>query len=210
MKRKEKSEAGVQQSRFHIVANQLALDLANTEAIVGGARVDLIEDFELLVGWLTTAQVLRPQQTSAVLKRFADPNVRRQAVREAKRLRQAMHLLIEAAVSQTRVPDSVLDDINHVLRGRHGYRQVIRTGDGFALVEESNLSTQLELLGPVAESAGDLLAHGNLAFIRKCENPECILHLYDTTKNHSRRWCSMSACGNRNKVQAYRKRRVAE
>lgn len=28
----------------------------------------------------------------------------------------------------------------------------------------------------------------------------CILFFYDTTKNYSRRWCSMSACGNRMKV----------
>ena len=210
MKRKEKSEAGVQQSRFHIVANQLALDLANTEVMDAGVRVDLIEDFERLVGWLTTARVLSPQQNSAVLKRFADPNARRQAVREVKRLRQAMHLLIAAAVSGRQVPDSVLEDINHVLRGGHAYRQLIRNRDGFSLIEESKLSTPLRLLAPVAESAADLLAHGDLAFIRKCENPDCILHMYDTTKNHSRRWCSMSGCGNRNKVQAYRRRRIAE
>ena len=210
MKRKEKSGAGVQPSRFHIVANQLALDLANTEVMDAGVRVDLIEDFERLVGWLTTARVLSPQQNSAVLKRFADPNARRQAVREAKRLRQAMHLLIAAAVSGRQVPGSVLEDINHVLRGGHAYRQLIRNRDGFSLIEESKLSTPLQLLAPVAESAADLLAHGDLAFIRKCENPDCILHMYDTTKNHSRRWCSMSACGNRNKVQAYRRRRIAE
>jgi predicted RNA-binding Zn ribbon-like protein len=210
MKKKDKSETSLQESRFHIVANQLAVDLANTEVMDAGVRVDLIEDFEHLVEWLTVAGVLTSQQSSAVLKSFSGSNERRQAVREAKRLRQAIHVLIAAAVSGRQVPGSVFEEINRVLRGGHAYRQLIRNRKGVSLVEESQLSTPLQLLSPVAESAADLLAHGDLAFIRKCENPDCILHIYDTTKNHSRRWCSMSACGNRNKVQAYRRRRIAE
>jgi predicted RNA-binding Zn ribbon-like protein len=30
----------------------------------------------------------------------------------------------------------------------------------------------------------------------------------DVTKNHQRRWCDMSVCGNRAKVRAYRARAV--
>jgi CGNR zinc finger protein/putative stress-induced transcription regulator len=41
---------------------------------------------------------------------------------------------------------------------------------------------------------------------RMCANPECLTVFYDRSKNHSARWCSMQACGNRNKVRAFRER----
>lgn len=139
----EEGEQSIKQPPFHIVANQLALDLANTQVMDGGARVDLIADFESLVDWLTTARVLSPQQKSTVLTTFVTANARGQAVREAKRLRWAMDVLIEAAVSGKEVPDSVLYDINHVLRGESGYQQVIRNRNGFSVINESNFKFRL-------------------------------------------------------------------
>jgi len=42
--------------------------------------------------------------------------------------------------------------------------------------------------------------------VKACQNPQCVLLFYDTTKNHARRWCSMAACGNRAKVAAHYQR----
>ncbi|MER5476121.1 CGNR zinc finger domain-containing protein [Streptomyces sp. NPDC002734] len=39
--------------------------------------------------------------------------------------------------------------------------------------------------------------------IRACANPECVLHFHDVSKNGTRRWCSMSGCGNRAKVRRH-------
>ena len=60
-----------------------------------------------------------------------------------------------------------------------------------------------QLLGLLAEAATDLLCTCDLSLIKKCQNPECVLFFYDTTKNHARHWCSMSLCGNRSKVAAH-------
>ena len=51
-----------------------------------------------------------------------------------------------------------------------------------------------------------VLCYADLALVKKCENPVCVLFFYDTSKNHSRRWCSMSVCGNRMKVAAHYQR----
>jgi len=59
---------------------------------------------------------------------------------------------------------------------------------------------------PVAHYAANFFATADYSAIRKCENPTCILFFYDTSKNHSRRWCSMELCGNRSKVAAFRER----
>jgi predicted RNA-binding Zn ribbon-like protein len=49
---------------------------------------------------------------------------------------------------------------------------------------------------PVAASAGDLLTGDDLDRLGICDDPECGGLFLDTSKNHSRRWCSMALCGN--------------
>ena len=47
------------------------------------------------------------------------------------------------------------------------------------------------LLHLLAESAGR---------IKQCAHPHCVLWFYDTSKNGTRRWHSMTTCGNRAKA----------
>jgi predicted RNA-binding Zn ribbon-like protein len=44
------------------------------------------------------------------------------------------------------------------------------------------------------------------ARIKRCAHPDCILHFHDATKNGTRRWCSMAACGNRAKAARHYER----
>ncbi|MER6776489.1 MULTISPECIES: CGNR zinc finger domain-containing protein [unclassified Streptomyces] len=39
--------------------------------------------------------------------------------------------------------------------------------------------------------------------IRTCASESCGLHFHDTSRNGTRRWCSMSACGNRAKASRH-------
>ena len=39
--------------------------------------------------------------------------------------------------------------------------------------------------------------------IRRCQHPACVLWFYDTTRNGTRRWCSMATCGNRAKAHRH-------
>jgi predicted RNA-binding Zn ribbon-like protein len=47
---------------------------------------------------------------------------------------------------------------------------------------------------------------GTWAHLKECAGEDCNAVFYDRSKNHSGRWCSMSACGNRAKVRAWRER----
>lgn len=42
--------------------------------------------------------------------------------------------------------------------------------------------------------------------LKACRETGCQWAFYDSSKNHSGRWCSMSVCGSRDKARAYRKR----
>ena len=63
---------------------------------------------------------------------------------------------------------------------------------------------------PVARSAIDLLTAGPLDRVKVCASDEGCAGLFlDTSKNRSRRWCSMQACGVEVKVQRQNQRRRA-
>ena len=67
-----------------------------------------------------------------------------------------------------------------------------------------------DLLLPVALSAGALLAGERRPRVRQCANPQCRWLFLDGSKGGNRRWCAMSACGNRAKAHRhYAKRRQA-
>jgi predicted RNA-binding Zn ribbon-like protein len=47
---------------------------------------------------------------------------------------------------------------------------------------------------------------GSWARLKICPADDCGWAFYDTSRNRSRRWCSMEVCGNRSKVRAFRDR----
>jgi predicted RNA-binding Zn ribbon-like protein len=63
-----------------------------------------------------------------------------------------------------------------------------------------------QMKGWMAAISSDFLCRYDYNLIKKCENPQCILYFYDTSKNRKRRWCSMNLCGNRLKVAAHYKK----
>jgi predicted RNA-binding Zn ribbon-like protein len=52
-----------------------------------------------------------------------------------------------------------------------------------------------------------LQSHGAWPRLKACTDDECQWAFYDATRNHSRTWCSMDVCGNREKTRRYRERR---
>lgn len=62
------------------------------------------------------------------------------------------------------------------------------------------------LLAGVAREAVLLLGGPDGARIRQCQGPTCAILYLDASRKGDRRWCSMSACGNRAKVAAFRDR----
>jgi predicted RNA-binding Zn ribbon-like protein len=99
-----------------------------------------------------------------------------------------------------------IEQINRVLALRPTYRQVEMKGNKFVSRHHTLSESARHPLVPVAESAVWLLEQGDTSLLRQCENPECVLFFYDTTKNKRRRWCSMDACGSRAKAAAYYRR----
>jgi predicted RNA-binding Zn ribbon-like protein len=62
-------------------------------------------------------------------------------------------------------------------------------------------------LGRIVAELYLLATTGQLDRIKVCESDECNWIFYDRSKPGSRRWCSATLCGNRQKTRSYRQRR---
>ena len=78
--------------------------------------------------------------------------------------------------------------------------------------EEGRLGIDPAGAGPEAFEARLLLALERIQSLgvwprlKACPTDDCQWAFYDSSRNHSRTWCSMEVCGNRAKTRAYRAR----
>jgi predicted RNA-binding Zn ribbon-like protein len=63
------------------------------------------------------------------------------------------------------------------------------------------------LLVTLAREAVQLFGTDAAKLIRQCESRSCTLYFVDSSRRGDRRWCSMSACGNKAKVSEFRRRK---
>ncbi len=189
---------------FLFVGNRLCLDFINTEKISGGQRTSLIQDFADLAAWLLAAGVAREAEIDRLVVHWTVED-KEQFTRPALAFRSTLRGMAAQLVAGETVSDKAIAAINHWLAQRNGHPVLERTEAGYAATVRYAPGAG-GMFAEIAESATELLVHADLRLVRKCENPQCILYFYDTSKNHGRRWCSMEGCGNRLKVAAHYQR----
>ena len=194
------------ENEFFFIGNHLCLDFINTDIVQSGKSVDLLNGFGDLMSWLVQARVLDAARANDRIGAWCGTREADRTFARARDFRGIVRHMAERIVATKPVPQAAIAQINDLLHNQVGHGELVRVRGGFEKRFQLDFKEPIHLLAPVAESACDLLAHGDLSLIRKCENPTCVLFFYDTTKNHSRRWCSMSACGNRRKVAAHYRR----
>ncbi len=196
-------------AKFPIVGNNLSLDFVNTEVAGDGGLKSLLETPADMVAWAVAVNLLESPQAQRLARNWREePEIGGVAggFAQAMRFRKDLRGMVEGLTRGQAVAPAVIKAINTRLREPSGYAEVRVGEDGFMKQFRIEIRSPVQLLAPIAEAAADLLCYGNLAYVKKCENPECVLYFYDTTKNHSRRWCSMAACGNRAKAAAFYQR----
>jgi predicted RNA-binding Zn ribbon-like protein len=192
--------------QFLFVGNYLCLDFINTEMVEGRRPLDRLSGFDSLVAWLVRAQTLDLRKAEEILTDWNDSREAETAFQRALDFRASLREMAGRIVDGKTLPRLLIAQINGWLAHQTGHAELRRTRAGFEKRFEADFKEPAQLLWPVAESACDLLCYADLSLVKRCENASCVLFFYDTTKNHSRRWCSMNACGNRMKVAAHYQR----
>lgn len=179
-----------------LVGDHLALDLLNTEMQVGSDSVDLWRSGKDVYAWLDRLGLV----AGIVVDTAHEPAL----LKQARELRALARHLIEQWKDGKQID---VQPLNQFLFDHLSAPQLNRDETGkLTLTRVSRGAAIPALLGPVAEAIAQLLAEGEIEYVKTCAHPECILWFYDRTKSHKRRWCSMASCGNRAKAAQFRKK----
>jgi predicted RNA-binding Zn ribbon-like protein len=167
-----------------LTGEPLPLDLLNTTWIADGERRDQLADEAGMRSWLEEHGFDAPADASA-----------RRALLDTREALRALLLARGDGGDAHAQGEPAIEAVNAVLA--RGGRHPVLTPDGVEYevvaanawrVPWTCAAEFVELL----EQRGDR--------IRGCANPDCILWFLDTTRPGTRRWCSMAACGNRDKA----------
>ncbi|MEV6399034.1 CGNR zinc finger domain-containing protein [Streptomyces sp. NPDC051907] len=177
-----------------LAGEPLSVDLLNTRWTDGAAAHDLLESTAGLAVWLDS-----PTVADALVGR--DVRADRATLDALLAARSALAEAVES--SDGPGAPAARAALNEVLaHGRlrlrldaDGPAQSVETDDAAWLPAWAAVRDWLRLLGDRPDR------------IRACAGPECVLHFYDTSKNGTRRWCSMAGCGNRAKASRHYARR---
>ena len=170
-----------------MISPDLCLDFANTRYWRGQTTpTETLNRPEDLAGWAKSARAPAARDFEQALA-----------------LRETIYRLFDAQAQGRAAPPRDLDTLNQALSRAPARTTLKRGKDGYAWEVDARSGTALALLAPVLWSAGDLLAGPRLDRVRRCANPECGWLFLDDSRAGKRRWCSMSACGNRAKARRH-------
>lgn len=186
-----------------LVGGALCLDFANTVGDHDKRRdASLLASYADLLTWAVAAHALTATD-AATLRVAADarPDAAAAAFEQALAVRERLYRLFSAIAAGGSPDRDDLEALDAWWRRAAGHlslawqdgraRQVWRDTDG-------NLDRPL---GPVIRSAVELITSPTLARVKECGR--CSWLFLDESRNGSRRWCRMEACGNRAKVQRH-------
>jgi predicted RNA-binding Zn ribbon-like protein len=171
---------------FVLLAGRPALDLCNTHL----CEIDLLSRPDDLARWFVATGVTDQP-----------PPISEDELADARALRDGMRhaLLASDGPRLARIADDWLD-------GAPGHLCV--EGDTLRPRFTPGESTSCCLLVEAVLDALDLVRESP-GRVRECDGEECPVLFLDTSRNGSRRWCSMEVCGSRHKSSTYYRRHRA-
>src|SRR5690349_17820525 len=200
----ERSQPGY---RFDFCGGHVALDFVNTVGDRGGGANEHVATYGDLVAWAEARGVVAKGEAGRLRRAAAAaPEDARAAYRRAIRLREAIYRVFERRASGKPPAAEDLATLNRFVAEMYRDAQLVIDGDRVVLETGSAADTLDRPFAPVIRAAVDLLTGEQASLVGACADDTCGWLFLDTTRNRTRRWCTMQDCGNRNKVRRFRSR----
>lgn len=176
------------ETKFHLIANNLAIDFINTQLLEKGAVDELFNNMQDVCNWAhASGMQLECKNNSAPISKVLA-------------LREAIYTLFLSKLDNHQYPTQALAMLNAHLFNWTNQQQLAKKNGKLQLQPLTNVLTVESLLGLIAHEAALLLESNQLDLVRRCANPDCKLLFLDTSRSKKRKWCSMEICGNRAKA----------
>jgi predicted RNA-binding Zn ribbon-like protein len=191
--------------RFDLCGGALCLDFVNTlDDRYSNEPKELLKSYIDLARFAEDTGILSEQQVDRLFESsMQSPETAQPALAAAIELREAMHAVFWALVKHKPVPQASLNVLNQYVQGAAQHMSLTPGRGHFEWQFDSSLTDFNTPLWPIARSAAELLASDHVEYIRACASKTCEWLFLDESKNHRRRWCDMTKCGNRAKVKRF-------
>lgn len=185
-----------------LLRENISLDFVNP-VVAAGERDYFFASYERLLDWGIAAGTLHEREAAALLTAAKKTETATgEAIRYAKSIRAALEGALRA-VATGRSAEAHLPALNDAMTAAAGHRRLAERLTN--IVWDWPFDGDFRKpLWPVIPAAIDLLMSGGMAHLREC--PGCGWLFLDSSRNHSRKWCRMSDCGNVAKVRSHRRR----
>ncbi len=200
-----------QQIPAFFIADAPGLDFLNSVATPIDRPIDWIDDGEGLLAWLGQSRLV-PAEVLAAMRERAMPGELDRLADQTRSLREWFRSFVRARKGRplTGADLRELEPLNLLLARDDAFGRIVadvQEGQATLRFERARRWSSPEaLLLPIGEILAKLVCEEDFSFVKACEGPACTLLFADHTRGHARRWCSMSACGNRAKQAAHRHR----
>lgn len=193
---------------LELIGGHLAVDLVNTVDCRGAARpVERLPDWATLLAWCRRVGVhgaRRQARLAALMERR--PGVAEAAHARLLGERERLHRMFTATRDGAAPRRADVVAFNHLLATLAPRRHLVFTGGRFAWRQAAGDADADALMAALFWPAADLLASPRLVALRRCAGADCGWLFLDSSRNRSRRWCSMRSCGNRAKARRHYRR----
>jgi predicted RNA-binding Zn ribbon-like protein len=193
---------------FQLVGGDPCLDLINTldNRFIPSGPDELLNGYDDLLRFIVQCGLMSERQQKKLLRLEVIGGERNRVLERLKSFREALAAVTYAQQDGLPLPSEALAGLEVFFKEAQRQRQL--TVEGTSLLWTwPKLSRHLESpLWLLAHAAEELLTTPHVAHLRTCASDTCRWLFLDTSKNHTRRWCDMKVCGNRNKARVFQAR----
>jgi predicted RNA-binding Zn ribbon-like protein len=190
--------------RFEFVAGWLCLDFTNTINYAGRYPNERLTSFDDLIGWGCLNGLIPlargPQLSEEARSRPGESGA---ALENARALRKAIHRIITRATAGQIPERPDMATLNAAMEQSSTHLHIKYADQRFDFDWAAESSDFEQIVRPIVWSAVALLTSGHMKMVKQCQGKNCSWLFLDETRNHSRRWCDMARCGNRQKASRF-------
>jgi predicted RNA-binding Zn ribbon-like protein len=193
--------------RFDFCGGHVALDFANTVGNRGAAPNEHLNTYGDVLAWAEARGVVARAEAARLRRAaVADADQARAAYRRAIRLRESLYRVFHRRASGKAPAADDLATLNRFVADTYRDAQLVVDGDRVVLETGAAAAALDRPFAAVMRAAVDLLTGDQAQLVGTCADRSCGWLFLDTTRNRTRRWCTMEDCGNRAKVRRFRSR----
>ena len=195
--------------QFDLSGGVLCLDFANTMSWRKSSdrSRDHLNSYDDLVAFAEQSTLLSPGQAGELRAQSRRRTDAHEIFRRTISFREVLFRAFSTLAAGKPVAPDDLQTINDLAARALGHRRLARANGRYRWEWQWDRTNNMGfILWRIAESTAELLTSTELAALRECQAAECGWLFLDHSRNHSRRWCDMKVCGNRQKARRHYQR----